>query len=146
MIRKQIGTTDSGTNQTISFTYDAASQRVQRVVAGGATTVDVHDVFWQLAAEYSTVVLTLACTTCYLSYDGIGSVRMITDQNGADAEWRGIASRAGWPRQWQQIRQQWECGANVHRPGTGRRDGEFGLLPCAASECGAAKRPPVTLP
>ena len=39
-----------------------------------------YDAFKQLAAEYSTVAAA-PCTTCYLSYDYLGSVRMVTDAN-----------------------------------------------------------------
>jgi RHS repeat-associated protein len=35
-----------------------------------------------LAVEYSSASLTPACNTCYLAYDGVGSVRLITDENG----------------------------------------------------------------
>jgi hypothetical protein len=35
-----------------------------------------------LAAEYNGAGVTPACLTCYLSYDTVGSVRLVTDQNG----------------------------------------------------------------
>jgi len=35
-----------------------------------------------LAAEYSSVANTSPCTTCYLSYDHLGSVRLVTDGSG----------------------------------------------------------------
>jgi hypothetical protein len=41
---------------------------------------DMYDAFGNLAAEYGTVA-SAACTTCYLSYDHLGSVRLVTDQN-----------------------------------------------------------------
>jgi hypothetical protein len=41
---------------------------------------DVYDAFENLAAEWGTVA-SAACTTCYLSYDHLGSVRLVTDQN-----------------------------------------------------------------
>jgi uncharacterized protein RhaS with RHS repeats len=44
--------------------------------------VYVYDAFGQLAAEYSTAPSTPPCTTCYPSYDHLGSVRLVTDQNG----------------------------------------------------------------
>ena len=78
----QTKTVDSGTGQTISYTFDAEGQRVEKQIAGGATIVDVHDAFGNLAAEYNSVGVTPACTTCYLVYDGVGSVRLVTDQNG----------------------------------------------------------------
>jgi len=53
---------------------------VQKQVAGGATIVYVHDAFGQLVAEYNSAGITPVCTTCYLAYDQVGSVRLITDQ------------------------------------------------------------------
>ena len=48
------------------------------------TTVYVYDAFGELAAEYSsTTTRTAPCQTCYLSYDHLGSVRVVTDQGGA---------------------------------------------------------------
>jgi hypothetical protein len=46
------------------------------------TTVFVHDAFGQVAAEYNSDGVIPACATCCLTYDQIGSVRMITDQHG----------------------------------------------------------------
>jgi RHS repeat-associated protein len=75
---------DAGNRQTAagvnSYLYDGLGQRVEKV-AVGATTVYVYDAFGQLAAEYSTAVTAAPCTTCYLSYDYLGSVRMVTDEN-----------------------------------------------------------------
>jgi RHS repeat-associated protein len=56
-------------------------QRVEKTIAGGATTVYVYDAFGQLAAEYSTAINTSPCTTCYLTWDHLGSTRLVTDQN-----------------------------------------------------------------
>ncbi len=44
--------------------------------------VYVYDAFGQLAAEYNSQAMAAACVTCYLSYDHLGTVRMVTDQNG----------------------------------------------------------------
>jgi uncharacterized protein RhaS with RHS repeats len=66
---------------TVNYTYDAQGERVQKV-SSGVTTVYVHDAFGQLAAEYNSAGVTPACLTCYLSYDTVGSVRLVTDQNG----------------------------------------------------------------
>ena len=41
-----------------------------------------YDAFGNLAAEYSTAQNTSPCTTCYLSFDHLGSVRMLTDGSG----------------------------------------------------------------
>ena len=78
---RETQTADTNGNQTISYIYDAFGQRVQKQIAGGAVTIDVYDAFGQLAAEYSTTAMTPAYTTCYLTYDQLGSIRMITDQN-----------------------------------------------------------------
>jgi RHS repeat-associated protein len=79
---------DTGTSQSITWIFDAEGQRAQKWVTpigGGSqvTTVFVHDALGQLAAEYNTAGVTPACTTCYLTYDMLGSVRMVTDQNQA---------------------------------------------------------------
>ena len=77
---------DTGTGQSITWIFDAEGQRAQKWVTpigGGSqvTTTFVHDAFGQLAAEYNTAGVTPACTTCYLTYDMLGSVRLVTDQN-----------------------------------------------------------------
>jgi YD repeat-containing protein len=63
-----------------SYAYDGAGQRVKKVAASG-TTVYVSDAFGQLVAEYASGPATGSpCgSTCYLSYDLLGSVRMVTD-------------------------------------------------------------------
>lgn len=63
-----------------SYTYDGSGHRVTKT-GGGATINYVYDAAGQLAAEYSTVANTSPCTTCYLSYDHLGTVRLVTDQN-----------------------------------------------------------------
>jgi RHS repeat-associated protein len=63
-----------------SYFYDGVGQRVKKIAPSG-TTVYVYDAFGQLAAEYASGLATgSACgSTCYLSYDLLGSVRMVTD-------------------------------------------------------------------
>ncbi|MGH9656695.1 MAG: RHS repeat domain-containing protein, partial [Bryobacteraceae bacterium] len=61
--------------------YDGNGQRVQKTGPGGTTTY-IYDAFGNLAAEYGAVQGNPPCTTCYLTYDHLGSVRMVTDQNG----------------------------------------------------------------
>ncbi len=80
--------------------YDGLGRRVQKSISGGATTVYVYDVNG-LASEYVNGAWTKdyvadgagdlvatenaaggVCTTCYYSTDHLGSVRMVTDQNG----------------------------------------------------------------
>ena len=62
-----------------SYLYDGLGQRVGKTTTSG-TTVYVNDALGQLAAEYGSASSNL-CTTCYLSYDHLGSTRMVTDQN-----------------------------------------------------------------
>jgi YD repeat-containing protein len=88
--------TAAGTN---SYSYDGAGQRVSKTTGAGQTTF-VYDAFGQLAAEYAGGTVWkkdyvraggqiaaienasgAPCTTCYLSYDFLGSVRMVTDQS-----------------------------------------------------------------
>ena len=55
-------------------------------MAGGITTTYVHDVFGNLAAEYTTGGTSpppaSPCNTCYLTWDHLGSTRMVTDAYG----------------------------------------------------------------
>jgi len=72
----------STASPTVTYTYDGTNQRVMKSVAGGARTVYVHDVFGNLAAEYSSQTpASTPCTTCYLSWDHLGT-RMVTDESG----------------------------------------------------------------
>ncbi len=64
-----------------SYAYDGAGQRVGKTTPSGTTTF-VYDAFGQLAAEYSTAVVTNLCKTCYLSTDHLGSTRLVTDGSG----------------------------------------------------------------
>ncbi len=68
----------------VTYAYDGLGERVSKSLEGGLTTMYVHDVFGNLAAEYTTGGTGAAppCTTCYLSWDHLGSTRMMTDQNG----------------------------------------------------------------
>jgi YD repeat-containing protein len=64
-----------------SYAYDGEGRRVTKT-SGGATTVFVYDALGQLAAEYNSgSAAAPPCVTCYLSYDHLGSVRLITDAN-----------------------------------------------------------------
>ena len=61
-----------------SYEYDGEGRRVTKTGAGN-TTVYVYDANGELAAEYnSSAQPAPACMTCYLSYDYLGSVRMVT--------------------------------------------------------------------
>jgi RHS repeat-associated protein len=65
-----------------SYDYDGEGRRVTKS-AGGATTVYVYDASGALAAEYNSgAAVNAGCATCYLSYDYLGSVRLITDGTG----------------------------------------------------------------
>jgi RHS repeat-associated protein len=63
---------------TETLVYDGSGRRVQKILPSGTTNY-VYDAFGRLAAEYSTNPSQSPCTTCYLSYDHLGSVRMVTD-------------------------------------------------------------------
>ncbi len=75
---------DSVTGNTITYSYDGLGQRVSKTVVGGfGPTTYVHDALGNLAAEYTYSMGTPSCSTCYLSWDHLGSTRMVTDQSGA---------------------------------------------------------------
>jgi RHS repeat-associated protein len=67
---------------TVNYLFDGSGQRVEKVFSSGASTVYVYDAFGQLAAEYSTAQNTSPCATCYLTWDHLGTARVVTDQNG----------------------------------------------------------------
>ena len=55
--------------------------RVSKTVEG-VTTQYVHDAFGNVAAEYSTAgPQDVQCKTCYLSWDQLGSTRLVTDSS-----------------------------------------------------------------
>ena len=92
----QLTNQTAGTSET--FLYDGAGQRVQKSNSSNTTNY-VYDALGFLVAEYagSTVskeyipfgsqVIAVEnasgtpCQTCYLNYDHLGSVRLVTDQN-----------------------------------------------------------------
>ncbi len=73
---------------TTTYVYDGDGRRVmrQRVLGGGSTesTVYVYDAMGQLMAEYTDGQLgsNVACTTCMLHADHLGSTRMVTSRQG----------------------------------------------------------------
>jgi len=79
--RVSLVTEPSGaTPSSYQYFYDGDGRRVQKVASGGSTTSYVYDVAGNLAAEYvSGTAPTLACTTCYLVQDTLGSTRMMLD-------------------------------------------------------------------
>ena len=51
-------------------------------IAPAGNTIYAYDALGQLAAEYNTFASPFACATCYITADLLGSVRMVTNQNG----------------------------------------------------------------
>ena len=75
---RQTGYTPTGT----SYSYDGDGRRVIST-ANGVSTVFVYDAMGSLSAKYTSGVGGAApCTICYLSWDHLGSTRMVTDQSG----------------------------------------------------------------
>jgi RHS repeat-associated protein len=70
-----------GVAGSATYAYDGLGQRVSKAY-GGVTTVYTYDAFGNPAAEYSSAATSLpVCATCYLSWDQLGSTRLVTDQN-----------------------------------------------------------------
>jgi hypothetical protein len=57
---------------------DGCGRRVQKVLPAGTTNY-IFEAFGRLAAEYSSAQIYSPCTTCYLSYDHLGSIRIVMD-------------------------------------------------------------------
>ncbi len=91
---------DVNSGVTVEYLPDGFGNRVWKQVTGGATSYYLYDALGQLAAEYTgPTALTkeyirmggqlvaiqnasgTPCSTCYLTYDHLGSVRLVTDQN-----------------------------------------------------------------
>jgi len=77
---RQVQSYNSVSGNTYTYGYDGLGQRVSRTISG-VTTIYAHDAFGNLATEYNPPVAA-ACTTCYLSWDHLGSTRMVTDGSG----------------------------------------------------------------
>jgi RHS repeat-associated protein len=72
---------DNASGSTFSYGYDGVGTRVSKTLEG-VTTQYVHDAFGNLAAEYSTAgPQDVQCKTCYLSWDQLGSTRLVTDSS-----------------------------------------------------------------
>ncbi len=69
-----------------SYAYDGNGHRVTKT-GGGTTTVYAYDALGQLAAEYSNAANPSHGTTYYLSYDHLGTARLITDQKANVISW-----------------------------------------------------------
>jgi RHS repeat-associated protein len=76
--------TTSGSTTTMQYTYDAEGRRIEKQqVGGGSNTIYVHDSAGTLVAEYSnTPVPSGDVGTQYLTYDHLGSTRLITNATG----------------------------------------------------------------
>src|SRR5579859_3436821 len=69
---------------TDTYQYDGSGRRVTRVTPGGVTYVFVYDAAGQLAAQYSSgSTPTTPCATCYISWDHLGTSRLMTGPSGA---------------------------------------------------------------
>jgi YD repeat-containing protein len=66
-----------------TYLYDGNGRRVEKALASGQTTIYVYDAKGDLAAEYDKNPPAPMCRTCYLNYDHLGSVRLVTDQNAS---------------------------------------------------------------
>jgi RHS repeat-associated protein len=94
---RQISKGGGGT-QNATYVYDGDGRRVEKILSSGQATVYVYDGLRNLAAEYTpantlskeyihfngqSVAIENAgsapCTTCYLAFDHIGSLRMVTN-------------------------------------------------------------------
>jgi RHS repeat-associated protein len=79
---RQTKASDSASGETYTYAYDGLGARVSKT-AQGVTTSYVHDAFGNLTAEYTTQApQDQPCTTCYLSWDHLGSTRLVTDSGG----------------------------------------------------------------
>ncbi len=66
---------------SVTYSYDGNGRRVESATSGGLTTVFVYDAMGQLISQYSNgSEATPVCQTCYLSYDHLGSTRLVTDE------------------------------------------------------------------
>jgi RHS repeat-associated protein len=106
----------------------APKWRSLKTKEGVWVTTDMYDAFGNLAAEYG-MVASAACTTCYLSYDHLGSVRLVTDQNA------NVVTRHDYLPFGEEIpantagrNSQWGLTADVEQKFTGQiRDNETGI-------------------
>jgi RHS repeat-associated protein len=79
---RQVTATINGTATT--YGYDGNGLRISKT-SGGVTTTYIYDAFGNLAAEYNGDSTSPCATTatCYVTWDHLGSTRMLTDANGA---------------------------------------------------------------
>ncbi|HEX4808036.1 MAG TPA: RHS repeat-associated core domain-containing protein, partial [Bryobacteraceae bacterium] len=78
---RQIGVSNTNPGMQAAYFYDGDGKRVMRSINGASTTY-VYDAAGELAAEYDSAPPAVPpCTTCYLSWDHLGSTRLVTDQS-----------------------------------------------------------------
>jgi RHS repeat-associated protein len=70
---------------TTVYAYDGEGRRVLKT-EGAVVTTYVYDAQGQLAAEYGSAASGLACVTCYMMGDSLGSTRVVTNEQGAAVE------------------------------------------------------------
>jgi RHS repeat-associated protein len=79
---RQTQAVDNVSEGQASYGYDGLGQRVTKSNNGLISTLYVYDIFGQLAAEYNSFPKQQSpCSTCYLSYDHLGSLRLVTDNS-----------------------------------------------------------------
>jgi len=66
--------------KTIRYEYDAEGRRVKREYSELGVTYLVYDGAGNLAVEHGASE-GMSCTRCYLTADGLGSTRLVTDQS-----------------------------------------------------------------
>ncbi len=77
---QQTQAVDNVSEGQVTYGYDGFGQRMTKSNNGQVSTVYVYDIFGQLAAEYNSFAAQQTpCSTCYLSYDHLGSLRLVTD-------------------------------------------------------------------
>jgi RHS repeat-associated protein len=83
-VENMVATETDGISKAVeTYVYDGNGKRVEKYGPGGTPkTTFVYDAMGLLAAEYSTATNNSPCTTCYLTPDHLGTIRLITDQNG----------------------------------------------------------------
>ncbi|MBV9760485.1 MAG: RHS repeat protein, partial [Acidobacteriaceae bacterium] len=78
---RQTSETNSG-GLSATYAYDGEGKRVEKILSNGQKVLYVYDALGRLAAEYDLQNPgTPPCATCYLTYDHLGTLRMVTDAN-----------------------------------------------------------------
>ncbi|MBV9768848.1 MAG: hypothetical protein JOZ32_04695, partial [Bryobacterales bacterium] len=76
---RQTSETNSG-GLSASYLYDGEGKRVEKILSNGQKVLYVYDALGRLAAEYDLQNSgTPPCAICYLTYDHLGSLRMVTE-------------------------------------------------------------------